>query len=38
MKTQMQKRKLGNKGLEVSASVLGCMGLDFSYTPVPGEK
>ena len=27
----MQKRKLGNSGLEVSALGLGCMGLNFSY-------
>ncbi len=29
----MQKRKLGNSGLEVSALGLGCMGLNFSYGP-----
>jgi aryl-alcohol dehydrogenase-like predicted oxidoreductase len=28
----MQKRKLGNDGLEVSALGLGCMGLNFGYT------
>lgn len=27
----MQKRKLGNSGLEVSAIGYGCMGLDFGY-------
>ena len=27
----MQKRKLGNSGLEVSAIGLGCMGLNFAY-------
>lgn len=27
----MQKRKLGNQGLEVSALGFGCMGLNFSY-------
>jgi aryl-alcohol dehydrogenase-like predicted oxidoreductase len=27
----MQKRKLGNSGLEVSALGLGCMGMSFSY-------
>jgi aryl-alcohol dehydrogenase-like predicted oxidoreductase len=27
----MQKRKLGNRGLEVSAIGFGCMGLNFSY-------
>ncbi len=31
----MQKRKLGNGGLEVSALGLGCMGLSFSYAPFP---
>ena len=29
----MQKRKLGNSGLEVSAFGLGCMGLSFGYGP-----
>ena len=29
----MQKRKLGNSGLEVSALGLGCMGLTFGYGP-----
>src|SRR3979409_1779788 len=33
----MQKRKLGNNGLEVSAIGLGCMGLSFGYGP-PGDK
>ena len=32
----MQKRKLGNSGLEVSALGLGCMGLSFGYgKPTP---
>jgi aryl-alcohol dehydrogenase-like predicted oxidoreductase len=30
MKT-LQKRKLGNTGLEVSALGLGCMGMSWSY-------
>jgi aryl-alcohol dehydrogenase-like predicted oxidoreductase len=29
----MQKRMLGNSGLEVSAIGLGCMGLNFAYGP-----
>src|SRR3954464_8755307 len=29
----MQKRTLGNSGLEVSALGLGCMGLNFGYGP-----
>jgi aryl-alcohol dehydrogenase-like predicted oxidoreductase len=33
----MQKRKLGNSGLEVSELGFGCMGLSFSYGP-PTEK
>jgi aryl-alcohol dehydrogenase-like predicted oxidoreductase len=33
----MQKRKLGNSNLEVSALGLGCMGMSFSYGP-PGER
>ncbi len=31
----MQKRKLGNSNLEVSALGLGCMGMTFSYGPSP---
>jgi len=34
----MQKRKLGNSGLEVSALGLGCMGMSFSYGVVHDEK
>src|SRR5262249_16994144 len=34
---KMQKRKLGNSNLEVSALGLGCMGMSFSYGP-PGDK
>lgn len=33
----MQKRRLGNNGLEVSAMGLGCMGMSWSYGP-PKDK
>jgi len=33
----MQKRILGNSGLEVSALGLGCMGLTFGYGPATNE-
>jgi aryl-alcohol dehydrogenase-like predicted oxidoreductase len=33
----MQKRKLGNSGLEVSAIGLGCMSMSFGYGP-PGDR
>jgi aryl-alcohol dehydrogenase-like predicted oxidoreductase len=35
---QMQKRKLGNSGLEVSALGLGCMGMSFSYGPAKDKR
>jgi len=34
----MEKRKLGNSGLEVSAVGLGCMGLSFGYAPTPDKQ
>jgi aryl-alcohol dehydrogenase-like predicted oxidoreductase len=35
---KMQKRKLGNSNLEVSAIGLGCMGMSFSYGPAKDTK
>jgi len=38
METKLQKRKLGNSGLEVSAIGLGCMGMSFGYGTISDEK
>jgi aryl-alcohol dehydrogenase-like predicted oxidoreductase len=34
----MQKRTLGNSGLEVSSLGLGCMGMSFGYGPPKDEQ
>lgn len=34
----MEKRKLGEKGLEISAIGLGCMGMSFGYGPAKDKK
>src|SRR3977135_1575566 len=35
---KMQKRKLGNSNLEVSALGLGCMGMSFGYGPAADKQ
>ena len=34
----MQKRKLGDSGLEASALGLGCMGMSFGYGPAADKR
>ncbi len=34
----MQKRKLGNNNLEVSALGLGCMGMSTNYGPAADKQ
>jgi aryl-alcohol dehydrogenase-like predicted oxidoreductase len=34
----MKKRKVGKSNLEISALGLGCMGMCWSYRPIPDSK
>ncbi len=34
----MEKRRLGNSGLEVSTMGLGCMGMSYAYGEIPGKN
>jgi predicted aldo/keto reductase-like oxidoreductase len=34
----MKTRYLGKSGLEISAMGLGCIGMSFSYTPLPDRQ